>query len=154
MTLTKEQVKNFLAQHNQMAIATYGDHPWIATVYYSFDDDLNLYFLSSPSTLHARQIAQNEQVAVSISREQKITSVKQGLQMYGVAQQITRAELIHHALQHWKDVLAVKDPDLTYENMVKKAVKGRMYKIVPKRIKLFHEGLFDVDDGEEPVLDL
>lgn len=154
LTLTKEQVKNFLVQHKQMVIATYGDHPWIATVYYSFDDDLNLYFLSSPSTLHAKHIAQNNNVAVAISKEQKISSRKQGLQLHGYAQQITKADLVKHALRHWKDSLSVIDPELSYENMLKKVVKGRMYKIVPKKIKLFHEGLFDVEDGEEPVLEL
>lgn len=154
LSLTKEQVKNFLAQHNQMVIATYGDHPWIATVYYSFDDDLNLYFLSSPTTLHARHIAENKNIAVAISKEQKITSRKQGLQLYGYVHQITKAELIKHALRHWKDALSVTDPELNYENMIKKVVNGRMYKIIPKKIKLFHEGLFDVDDGEEPTLEL
>lgn len=137
-----------------MVIATYGDHPWIATVYYSFDDDLHIYFLSSPNTLHAQQIAQNADVAVAIAGDQLITSEKQGLQLYGIAEQITKAELVRHALRHWKDALFVKDPALSYENMMKKIVKGRMYKISPKKIKLFHEGLFDVEDGEEPVLEL
>lgn len=43
-------VKEFMEPRFQMVLATYGEHPWIATLYYSFDNDLNIYFLSSPET--------------------------------------------------------------------------------------------------------
>ncbi len=153
-TLTKELILDFLSEHKQMVIATYGDHPWIATVFYSFDSDLHLYFLSNPDTLHAKQIHNNDQVAVAIASNQKINDIKQGLQMYGTAEKITKSELIRHALRHWKDALSVVDPELSYENMIKKTVKGTMYKITPKKIKLFHQGLFDVEDGKEPILEI
>lgn len=75
-----------------MSLATYGDHPWIASVYYSYDTNLHLYFLSSPETLHARHITNEPQVAVSIAdSSQKISAAKIGLQMYGIAEQITQA---------------------------------------------------------------
>ncbi len=66
----------------------------------------------------------------------------------------TDAEKIRHALSLWKEFLKVGDPDLTYENM-QKGLTGKMFRIAPKRIKLFDQELFkDVDDGEEPVLEL
>lgn len=54
----------------------------------------------------------------------------------------------------WKEFLKVGNPDLAYENM-QKDLTGKIFKITPKRIKLFDQKFFkDVDDGEEPVLEL
>lgn len=133
-----------------MVLATSGKFPWIATVYYSFDEDLNLYFLSDPSTLHCKQIAKNNKVAVAIAESpQDINKPKKGLQISGVAQQLSEIEKITQALKLWKQYLHVRDPKLTA-----KAVKNKMYKISPKRIKLFDQDLFQGADGEEPILEL
>ena len=139
-----------------MQVATYGDdQPWIASLYYSFDKDLNIYFLSSPSTLHCKHIKKNPQVAVAITdSNQGVSAKKKGLQMSGTAKQISDVAKVKFALNLWKDFLKVEDGGLTYENMIKKVVSGRMYKIIPKKIKFFNQELFDVEDGEEPILEL
>lgn len=133
-----------------MSVATYGDFPWIATVYYTFDEDLNIYFLSAPRTLHVKQILKNPQVAVSVADSgQDINKPKRGLQLSGTAEQISGIEKVKYALQLWKTNLGVVDPSLTY-----KAAVGSMFKIIPKKIKLFDQELFKIKDGEEPVLNL
>ena len=148
--LTKELVLEFLSHHNLMSIATYGDFPWIASVYFTFDKDLTIYFLSYPTTLHAKQILQNPHVAISIAdSHQATTDKKRGLQLSGEAHQISGMAKIKHALQLWKSALGVVDPSLTH-----KVAIGKMFKITPKRIKLFDQKLFEVEDGMEPVLEL
>lgn len=148
--LTKGLILKFLKTGKLMAVATDGDFPWIATVYYTFDQNLNLYFLSDPATLHAQQIIKNPKVAVSIANSsQDINKPKRGLQLSGIAQQISGLDKIKHALDLWKTNLKVINPKLTY-----KVVTGRMFKITPKRIKLFDQELFKVEDGKEPVLEL
>jgi len=155
MELKREQILTFLAEHNLMSIATYGDFPWIASVYYTFDKDLHLFFLSSPSTLHCKQISKNKHVAVSIAdSHQDISKLKRGLQLWGIAEQISGVAKIKHTLDLWKSSLKVINPELTYENMVKHVIHGRMYMITPHRVKLFDQHLFDVEDGMEPVLNL
>lgn len=137
-----------------MQVATFGnDHPWIASVYYSFDKDLSLYFLSTPTTIHCTQINQNPKVSVAITNSnQSMAGFKKGLQIYGIAEQISSSAKIKHALKLWKDSLKVEDDELTHDNMMKKIVSGRMYKISPKKIKFFNQELFKVKDGEEPIL--
>ncbi|MDP2692135.1 MAG: pyridoxamine 5'-phosphate oxidase family protein [bacterium] len=148
--LTKKLVLEFLTHHKLMSIATCGDFPWIASVYYTFDKDLNIYFLSAPSTLHAKHILQNPKIAVSIAdSHQGISSKKRGLQISGEAHQISGTAKIKRVLQLWKSALGVVDPTLTH-----KVATGKMFKIIPKRIKLFDQELFDVEDGKEPVLEL
>ena len=147
--LTKQMVLTFLPRHKLMAVATYGKHPWIATVYYTFDEKLNIYFLSSPNTLHAKSIVRNPKVAAAIAdSDQDINKPKLGLQLYGNAEQISDFEKVRYALKLWKTNLGVVDLKLTT-----KVATGSMFKIVPKRIKLFDQELFKVADGEEPVLE-
>lgn len=154
LTLTKQQVLDFLKQHTLMAVATYGSHPWIANVYYVFDSELNLYFLSSPNTLHCQQITKNDNVAVSIvdSHQDVNHKPKIGLQLWGKAQQISDAAKVKYAVDLWKSSLGVSNDKISYANMVKKVISGRMYKIAPKKIKIF--GLFKAEEGQEPVLEL
>ena len=155
MTLAKEHIFEFLKKHKLMQVATVGDFPWIATVYYVFDDEMNLYFLSGEKTLHCQQIKQNEKVAVAIVDSHQGLNDKQiGLQMYGVAKQVSDMQKINFVLKMWKQVLDVKDDQLSYENMIKNVIKNRVYKISPKRIKIFSKELFNVPTGEEPVLEL
>lgn len=146
-------IKEFLASHFQMVVSTYSSYPWISTLYYSVDRDMNIYFLSNPETIHCRQIEKNPKVAVAIvDSPQKPASLKKGIQIYGKAKRISGANKIRHALDLWKKTLDVTSPLYTYEGMMKKAIKGRMYKITPKRIRFFNEALWK--DGEEPLIEL
>ena len=146
-----DHIKAFLFSHFQMAISTYANYPWTATVYYSVDDDLNIYFLSDPKTLHCRQIEKNAKVSVNIAdAPQKPTALKKGLQIYGKAKKISGVNKIKHALSLWKKTLDVTSPLYTYEGMINKSIKGRMYKITPVRIKYFNEALWT--EGNEPVV--
>src|SRR3989339_325845 len=155
LVLTKKDVLNFLADKKLMIIATYGDHPWIASVYYSYDRDLNLYFISTPSTIHGRHMEKNNKVAVAIvDSHQKPSAAKKGLQIYGVVEKISGINKINYALRLWKYFLNIQRPDISFENMKKGLYKGRMYKITPKKIKLFDQEKFKVPDGEEPILEL
>ncbi len=136
-----------------MTIATYGVHPWIATVYYSLDDDLNVYFLSDPKTLHCKQIATNPNVALSVSDSpQNPSSKKKGVQVFGVAEEVSGMQKIKHAIGLWRKTLGVTSDAYTYEGMMKKAIKGRMYRVQIKKIKFFNQELWD--EGSEPMISL
>ena len=136
-----------------MVIATYGEHPWIATEYYSFDDDFNFYFLSDPKTLHCKQIAKNSNVALSIcDAPQHPSAKKKGIQIFGIATKISGVHKIKHALGLWRKTLGVTSDAYTYEGMMKKAIKGRMYKVESKKIKFFNEELWE--EGKERLISL
>lgn len=136
-----------------MVLATHGDYLWIATLYYSFDNDLNIYFLSNPETVHGRQIASNPNVAIAISDSPQLpTAKKLGLQISGIAEQITDRQKIIHALSLWRKTLNVTSASYSYEGMINKLIDGRMYKVVPKKIKFFNQEIWE--EGEEPLIEL
>ncbi len=152
--LTKKDVLEFLKKYRLMCLATYGDHPWIASVFYSYDKDLNIYFISVPTTIHATQIEKNDKVAAAIvDSNQKPSDVKKGLQIYGRVEKISGINKINYALRLWKEFLNVQRPEISFENMKKGLYKGRLYKLTPKKIKLFDQEKFKVPDGEEPILE-
>ena len=117
MELKKEQIINFLKTQKLMVVATSGDFPWIANVYFTFDDNLNIYFFSDPNTLHCRQIAQNSTVAVSIvDSHQDVSQLKRGLQISGIAEQISDMEKVKQSLKMWKEALGIKTAKSPYWN--------------------------------------
>lgn len=144
-------IKEYLKSHFQMVVSTYANYPWTATLYYSVDEEMNIYFLSNPETLHCKQIEKNPKVSVAIvDAPQKPSSLKKGLQIYGKAKRISGINKIKFALDLWRKALDVTSPLYTYEGMMKKAIKGRMYKITPVRIKFFNEALWH--EGSEPTI--
>lgn len=148
-----EHIKKYLSSHFQLVLATVGTHPWVSTLYYSIDADLNIYFLTSPKTIHGKQLAKNPKVAVAISDSpQTPASKKKGLQIYGLCKQISGARKVTHAITLWKQTLGVTSDIYSYEGMLKKAISGRMYKITPKKIKFFNEELWE--EGKERLIEL
>lgn len=153
---TKEQdieyMKKYLADHFQMVLATSDTFPWISTLYYSFDDQMNIYFLTSPDTIHGKQLKSNPKVAIAIADSpQNPTAKKKGLQIYGLCEQISGARKVTHAITLWKRTLGVTSNDYSYEGMIKKAISGRMYKVTPKKVKFFNEELWE--EGKERLLE-
>ncbi len=146
-------ISDYVYSHFQMTLATYGEHPWIAALYYSVDKDLNIYFLSDPQTIHCQQLSQNGEVAVSVAdAPQTPTAKKLGLQIYGTAEQIAGKTKITHAITLWKKTVGVTSDVYSYAGMMNKAIKGRMYKVTPHKIKFFNEALWE--EGSEPMFEL
>ena len=77
------RVAAFLAAHQVMTLATQdAGGPWAAAVFYACDG-LDLLFLSSPSTRHARALAADARAAVTIQRDDAPWSEITGVQAEG-----------------------------------------------------------------------
>jgi uncharacterized protein YhbP (UPF0306 family) len=147
-----EHISKYLQEHFQMVLATNGEFPWVSTLYYSTDRDLNIYFLTGPKTIHGLQIAKNPKVAMAVSDSpQTPASKKKGLQIYGMCEQISGAHKVTYAIELWKKTVGVTSDKYSYEGMLKKAISGRMYKITPKKIKFYNEELWE--EGKEQTVD-
>jgi len=148
-----KQISDFLHDRLQMVVATSGEHPWIATVYYALDSDLNFYFISDPQTLHGSHIASNPHIALSVSDSpQHPSSKKKGIQIYGIATQLKDEKEITFGLELWRKKLEVTSDAYTYEGIMKNEIHGRLYKITPKKIKYYNEEIWD--EGDEKTITL
>jgi len=93
----RERVRAFLDAHHVMTLSTLGaDGPWAAAVFYAFEAGEtgvpSLYFLSSPTSRHARHLAADPRVAVTIQRDYDDWPGIRGLQLAGQARQVAPHE--------------------------------------------------------------
>ena len=63
----KKEFSKYLKSQRLMTLATCADKPWVATVYFAVDNDLNFYFVSSPKSKHCKDIEKNSKVAVNVA---------------------------------------------------------------------------------------
>ena len=103
----KKLILEYLGKNRLMTLATSSnDAPWATTLFFAYDDDLNLYFLSQETTRKVQNILKNPKVAVTIDREQPTPGKVKGIQLEGTAEEFTNPS-IFLARHPWaKDYLA------------------------------------------------
>lgn len=132
----KKEILEFLKKHKLMSVGTYNKLPWSASVYYLFDDDFNLYFVSGKKTIHAINIEKNSKVSVTIAdSSQNPKGKKIGFQARGKAVKVSSVKELHQIIKSWNKNGFVP---LTYK-LLTKAWNARFYKIKLTDIKLFDE---------------
>ena len=92
------RLRAFLAAHNTMTLATVGPDaaPYAAAVFYAADEDLRLFFLSSPNSRHSLAIEHDPRVAATIQADNQEWQEIQGIQIVGTAREVHgTAELAH-----------------------------------------------------------
>jgi len=124
------------------ATITIGGEAHVNTAYYSYSEDLVLYFMSHPQSLHCLNVSANSSMAVAIfASEQKWTDPGRGLQLFGRCDQLTGgdAEIAERAYGQrfrayadWKGSLKSGDAALDY----------RFYRFVPHTVKVLDEAEF------------
>ncbi|MBI4193423.1 MAG: pyridoxamine 5'-phosphate oxidase family protein [Candidatus Colwellbacteria bacterium] len=87
----RRRVVAYLERNRLMVVATVADStPWAATVFFAYDQNLNLYFYSREDTRHCREIARNPRVAVAVSHAQHAqNNFVRGVQMTGEARKVS-----------------------------------------------------------------
>lgn len=75
-----------------MSLATLDDGGlWVADVIYIYDENLNIYWMSSPNVRHSKAILKNKQVAGSITVSNRSKEKNLGIQFSGIAEKIEGA---------------------------------------------------------------
>lgn len=83
-----EKALAYLAAHNVMTLATHS--VWAAAVFYA-SEGFDLYFVSSPSSRHARDLARDPRVAAAIHEDYRDWRAIQGIQLCGTAERLEGA---------------------------------------------------------------
>lgn len=136
----KKEIDKYLETQRLMQVATYGDYPWIANVYYIHDKDLNLYFLSKNYREHCKAIEKNNKVAVAIAdSSQPIWHPQKGIQLHGTANKVGIVKQLSWMFKMWNKLIAgAKGEKLDDPKKFLDAGLSSVYKITPKRIKFFN----------------
>jgi len=97
----RRHIMNLLAAHTTMTLATIGPDgaPQAAAVFYAYDDDFNLYFLSESTTRHGRNVAVNPRAAATIQADGQDWRQICGLQIEGTVALVEGARELAHAIR-------------------------------------------------------
>ena len=99
-------VADFLDRHHVMTLSTCGpDGPWAAAVFY-VNAGHTLFFLSSPSSRHCRNLAQDPRCAATIQADYSDWAKIKGVQLEGRASEIRGDEEVR-ARQRYGDKFPV-----------------------------------------------
>lgn len=132
----KGELLEHLGKYKLMSLGTYYELPWAASVYYLFDNELNLYFVSNPKTKHCINILKNPKVSVTIADStQQPNMKKKGLQARGLAKQVTPISELKVIIRLWNEKGFAP---LNYK-LLTRVWKSRFYKIKLTDIQMFDE---------------
>lgn len=93
-----QTIRQYLPQVIHMSLATVRDNkPWVSEVHFSYDDDLNLYFVSLPNRRHSEEIADNPHVAGNIVTQHALNQKVRGVYFEGTAEKLGDVDKNHPA---------------------------------------------------------
>ena len=144
---SKDLLNEYIGQGKLMQLATVRDaKPWICTVYFVADAELNLYWLSFPERRHSLDIAKNAEVAIAIAIKHDKPVI--GVQGEGNAEIVTDKTVVKLMIEQY--VAKYDVGQKFYANFMHGTNKHVMYKFTPTNYVLFDEVNFP-DDGRQLV---
>jgi uncharacterized protein YhbP (UPF0306 family) len=139
----RESMLHLLQENTLCSLATVrrNNHAHISPVYFCYSDDLKLYFLSDPRSLHCQNLLANASMAVTIfDSSQKWGQADRGMELFGTCREVrgeyaTQAELLYGkrfpAFAQWK---TAHSEDVSFQY--------RFYRFAPREIKILDESQF------------
>jgi uncharacterized protein YhbP (UPF0306 family) len=130
----RTRVQIYLRDHNVATLAAgNADDLWAAAVFY-VNDGYTLYFLSSPTSRHAMNLAKNRRVALTIQEDYADWLKIKGVQIEGIASEISGAEEEKARRLYGEKFPVVGLLAQAPAVIVKALAKVRWYKVVPHRL--------------------
>src|SRR3989344_4502697 len=84
---------NYLRRNRLMTLGTSCQgKPWLATVFFAFDEKFNILFFSREDTRHCKNIKKNKYVSIAINQDWGNPGLVKGLQMTGIALKISKKQ--------------------------------------------------------------
>jgi len=129
-------IKDYLKEAKLMQLATSLDNqPWVCSVWFAADADLNIYWISSEARRHSNEVLKNPKVAGAIVMPQNPDNPPRGLQFQGIAKMLEDQKDIDRATSLFTDRIFSKEK--IKEFMENKEKPHRFYRIKPTKFVLF-----------------
>lgn len=135
LTNLEQVIREYLPNVIHMSLATTkDDKPWVCEVHYSFDDELNLYFRSTPDRRHSQEIKANPFVAGNIVEQHQPGQKPRGVYFEGRCEQLKNVDENHPAFITYAERFDA-DKDIIDEAL--KETGHKFYKITVEKFYIF-----------------
>lgn len=143
----------FLQSQKVVSFATQDDknEPWITNVYYSVNENYELFFFSSTDTKHSRHLKENSQVAYAVVwANPDDEEDRKAIQAVGTCERVKDPiKLVKLLTVHYKYWPSWRNDSETLEETAKRVAKTGVYIIKPKLIKYWNDEVFGDKSVEE-----
>lgn len=144
----KNLILDYMEQQKLMQLASAADgSPWVCSVWFGFDENLNIYFFSSVTRRHSQEIEKDSRVAGAIAMPHEPSDPPRGLQFEGVAEKLDRADDIAQARETYQG--RIFDVETIDGFMSHKERPHAFYRIRPSQFVLFDVVNFPDDPRQE-----
>jgi uncharacterized protein YhbP (UPF0306 family) len=134
MTSAQRHALDYLQRHRVLSLATFGpEGVWAAAVFY-VNDGFRLYFLSAPTSRHARNIESAPRVAGTIQEESGDWREIQGVQLEGEAVRIAGPEQVAARLRYGEKFPLVANLASAPQEIVRALERVAWYRLLPSRL--------------------
>lgn len=131
-----------------MQLATsVNNQPWICSVWFGVDENMNIYWLSSTTRRHSKEVLKNNKVAGAITLPQTPNDPPRGLQFQGVAELLTDEKEVKKAMSVYAGRIFFEKDILEF--MKNKEKPHRFYRIKPTQFVLFDAVNFPENSRQE-----
>ncbi len=82
-------IREYIDKSVHLSLATVADNkPWVCEVHFVYDEDLNIYWRSLPSSRHSLEITNNPKVSGNIVKQHQLGEIPHGIYFEGTAEQV------------------------------------------------------------------
>jgi general stress protein 26 len=143
MTDHSNKAKAIIEENIYCTIATADSagKPWISPVFFAFDQDYNIYWVSDKNARHSQNIVSNPEVAIVFFNSQAVEGEGDGVYMEATAEALTDETEIEQAIELRNQRVTQEDFKVKDIKEVTGAGELRIYKAVPVK-------MFKLSDGE------
>jgi uncharacterized protein YhbP (UPF0306 family) len=129
-------IADYLREARLMQLATsLDDQPWVCSVWFAADSDLNIYWFSSITRRHSKELLKNKKVAGAIALPQTPDDPPRGLQFEGTAQVLEEKKDVDGAIALYEGRIFPREKIKAFmEHRIK---PHKFYKITVAKFVLF-----------------
>lgn len=134
-------IAQFLSDRSTMALATCGNGPWAASVFFVSDAEFRLYFVTDPRTRHGRHLLDSGTAAAAINDDCQDWMTIQGIQLEGSVAKVESAQRPHALRLYLEKFPAiarlVDSPAGEPERLIgERLAASPFFRLQPRRIRL------------------
>ena len=143
----RKLIEDYLKEAKILQVATSrNDQPWACTVYFAYDKDLNLYWISKSARRHSIELRDNENVSGVIVLPHTPGDKVRGIQLEGAGKELSGDEA-REGMGYYSDRFGIDKENVS---AILDGSDGHVcYKIIPRLYVLFDEVNYPDDPRRE-----